>query len=54
MYVSWTGAASTASALAQVQELAELAWDLVPCYLDPAGDVAGWAGFAADVVPRAP
>jgi hypothetical protein len=52
MYVSWTGAASTASALAQVQELADagIPWDLVLCYRDPAGDVAGWAGFAADVV----
>ena len=50
MYVSWTGAASTASALAQVQELAGIPWDLVLCYRDPAGDVAGWAGFAADVV----
>jgi hypothetical protein len=50
MYVSWTGAASTASALAQVQELAGIPWDLVLCYRDPAGDVEGWAGFAADVV----
>jgi hypothetical protein len=50
MYVSWTGAASAASALAQVQELAGIPWDLVLCYRDPAGDVEGWAGFAADVV----
>jgi hypothetical protein len=50
MYVSWTGAASTASALAQVQELAGIPWDLVLCYRDPAGDVERWAGFAADVV----
>ena len=52
MYVSWSGAASTARALAQVRELADasIPWDLVLCYRDPAGDVAGWAGFAADVV----
>src|ERR1700723_287328 len=50
MYVSWTGAASTSSALAQVQELAGIPWDLVLSYRDPAGDVAGWAGFAAEVV----
>ena len=50
MYVSWTGAASTGSVLAQVQELAGVPWDLVLCYRDPAGDVAGWAGFAAEVV----
>jgi hypothetical protein len=50
MYVGWTGAASTASALARVRELAEVPWDLVLCYRDPAGDVGGWAGFAADVV----
>ena len=50
MYVSWTGAASTGPALAQVQELAEIPWDLVLCYRDPAGDVASWAGFAAEVV----
>jgi hypothetical protein len=52
MYVSWAGAASTASALAQVRELADaqIPWDLVLCYRDPAGDVPGWAGFAADVV----
>ncbi|HEY5353778.1 MAG TPA: hypothetical protein VIK57_15110 [Streptosporangiaceae bacterium] len=51
MYVSWTGGASTASTLAQVQELAaaQIPWDLVLCYRDPAGDVAGWAEFAADV-----
>ena len=50
MYVSWTGAASTGPVLAQVQELAGIPWDLVLCYRDPAGDVASWAGFAADVV----
>jgi hypothetical protein len=52
MYVSWTGAASTASTLAQVQELtaAPVPWDLVLCYRDPGGDVTGWAGFAAEVV----
>ena len=50
MYVSWTGAASTGAALAQVQELAGIPWDLVLSYRDPAGDVAGWAGFAAEVV----
>ncbi len=54
MYVSWAGTASTAGTLAQVQELAAapVPWDLVPCYRDPGGDVAGWAGFAADVVTR--
>jgi hypothetical protein len=50
MYVIWTGAASTGSVLAQVQELAEIPWDLVLCYRDPDGDVASWAGFAAEVV----
>lgn len=52
MYVSWTGAASTASTLAQVQQLttAPVLWDLVLCYRDPGGDVTGWAGFAAEVV----
>jgi hypothetical protein len=52
MYVVWSGASSTASALAQVQQLtaAPVPWDLVLCYRDPAGDVASWAGFAAEVV----
>jgi hypothetical protein len=52
MYVNWTGAASTAGALAQVGQLtgAPVSWDLVLCYRDPAGDVDEWAGFAADVV----
>jgi hypothetical protein len=52
MYVIWSGTSSTASALAQVQQLtaAAVPWDLVLCYRDPAGDVASWAGFAAEVV----
>jgi hypothetical protein len=52
MYVIWSGTSSTASALAQVQQLtaAAVPWDLVLCYRDPAGDVASWAGFTAEVV----
>jgi hypothetical protein len=52
MYVNWCGASSTAGALAQVQQLtaAPVPWDLVLCYRDPGGDVASWAGFAAEVV----
>jgi hypothetical protein len=54
MYVVWTGAASTPTVEAQVATLAAagLRWDLVLCYRDPGGDVAGWAGFVAGVVER--
>jgi hypothetical protein len=52
MYVSWTGASSTASVLEQVRELtaAGLRWDLVLCYRDRDGDVEGWENFVASVV----
>jgi hypothetical protein len=55
MYVSWSGASSTASVLAQVAQLVDSdvpGWDLVLAYRDPAGDVAGWADFVAGVVER--
>ena len=55
MYVSWTGAGSSASVLTQVASLVESAvpsWDLVLAYRDPEGDVAAWADFVARVVER--
>jgi len=55
MYVSWTGASSSASALAQVAALVESAvpsWDLVLAYRDRTGDVAAWTDFVARVVER--
>lgn len=43
MYVVWSGPASTEAVNAQVDQLAAvgLPWDLVLCYRDPGGDVAG-------------
>ena len=55
MYVSWSGASSSAGVLAQVAQLVDSnvsSWDLVLAYRDPAGDVAGWADFVASVVER--
>jgi hypothetical protein len=55
MYVSWTGAGSSASVLAQVAALVDSAvssWDLVLAYRDPGGDVAAWTEFVARVVER--
>ncbi|MEU4238298.1 hypothetical protein [Actinoplanes sp. NPDC026619] len=53
-YVLWSGADSTAAALAQVAALAGtgLGWDLVLCYRDAGGEVAAWAAFVAQVVER--
>jgi hypothetical protein len=55
VYVSWTGAASSASVLAQVAALVGSAvpsWDLVLAYRDRNGDVAAWTDFVARVVER--
>lgn len=55
MYVVWSGAGSSSSALAQVGELVESdvpSWDLVLAYRDPRGDVAAWMDFVASVVER--
>jgi hypothetical protein len=54
MYVSWSGAGSTAAVNAQIVALTAggVPWDLVLCYRDPSGDVAAWAVFVAQVVER--
>ncbi|MFB9235577.1 hypothetical protein ACFFWC_08500 [Plantactinospora siamensis] len=54
MYVLWSGADSTAAVLGQIATLTAggLPWDLVLCYRDPGGDVAGWAAFVGQVVER--
>ncbi|KUL22674.1 hypothetical protein [Actinoplanes awajinensis] len=54
MYVLWSGADSTAAVHAQIATLTAggIPWDLVLCYRDPAGDVAAWAAFVAQVVRR--
>jgi len=51
-YVGWSGTDTTATALAQVADLADtgLCWDLVLAYRDAAADIRGWADFAARVV----
>jgi hypothetical protein len=52
MYVVWAGAASTEPVLAQVTQLAGIGipLDLVLCFRDPAGNVAAWTSFVAQVV----
>jgi hypothetical protein len=54
MYVEYAGPADRVRALASVNQVAstELAWDLVLCYRDPAGDVDAWSEFVGDVVAR--
>jgi hypothetical protein len=51
-YVGWSGADTTASALAQVAELVAtgLRWDLVLAYRDPQADIRGWTEFVTQVV----
>ncbi|GAA2470023.1 hypothetical protein [Winogradskya humida] len=54
VYVLWSGADSTAAVHAQIANLVAggTPWDLVLCYRDPAGDVAAWVAFVAQVVQR--
>jgi hypothetical protein len=54
MYVGYAGPADRARALASVDQLAsgELAWDLVLCYRDPAGELDAWSEFVREVVVR--
>jgi hypothetical protein len=51
-YVGWSGADTTASALARVAELVAtgLRWDLVLAYRDPQADIRGWTEFVTQVV----
>ncbi len=53
-YVGWSGAPTTASALAQVDDLVTtgLPWDLVLAYRDPRADIQGWTDFVGQVVTR--
>jgi hypothetical protein len=54
MYVGYAGSADRTRALASVDELAgaDIGWDLVLCYRDPAGNVDAWADFVGEVVAR--
>ncbi len=51
-YVEWSGAASSAAALAQVAELVKtpLSWDLVLAYRDPKADLGAWEQLVEHVV----
>jgi hypothetical protein len=53
-YVGWSGARTSARALAQVDDLVTtgLCWDLVLAYRNPGADIQGWTDFVVQVVSR--